>query len=46
MWEEKDENINQLKINKEFAAKFERRKKMEELEKAKARYGKNFEGKN
>jgi hypothetical protein len=45
MWEEQADNINNIKINKEYAAKFERRKKMEELEKAKVKYGKNLDGK-
>lgn len=44
MWEEREEDINQIKINRDYASKFERRKKMEELEKAKAKFGKNLDG--
>lgn len=41
MWEEENENnnIDNLKFNKKFAQKFEQRKKREEVEKAKTKYG-------
>ena len=45
MWEEdRGTKNNNFNINKGFAKKFEERKRREELEKAKAKYGKDLNG--
>ena len=40
----KDNDEISFKVNKNFAEKFTQRKKREELEKGKAKYGKIFDG--
>ncbi len=45
MWEEdKTQKIDRFNINQGFAKKFDQRKKREELEKAKVKYGRNLNG--
>ena len=46
MWEEETNNqIDDLSINRKFAQKFTERKKREEVEKAKLKYGKDLHSK-
>ena len=46
MWEEDtNDQINDLNVNKKFAQKFTQRKKREDIEKAKVKYGKDLNSK-
>mmetsp|Transcript_383 Transcript_383/g.353 ORF Transcript_383/g.353 Transcript_383/m.353 type:complete len:126 (-) Transcript_383:1371-1748(-) len=43
MWDGEDDDMNTLKINKDYAQKFEKREKRKELEKARHKFGDKIE---